>query len=158
KAFKLEEDYGLEGVSGDDLIGEEIKCLDLQFHYKGKWLSLDNTEVIDFQICKNPSTRMVMDARNKISFGFSLENCTRYAKIEINGMSIPLIGDNSNKASPIKNNLSSHKVHLSAKDITSDSHICRISSHQKKKRYGEAKIIKSVIVSESDSTTSSGSE
>ncbi|CAH1771251.1 15438_t:CDS:2, partial [Entrophospora sp. SA101] len=28
---KLEEDYGLEGISGDDLIGKEIKCLDLQF-------------------------------------------------------------------------------------------------------------------------------
>ena len=30
---KLEEDYGLEYLPGDDLIGEEIKCLDLQFHY-----------------------------------------------------------------------------------------------------------------------------
>ena len=32
---KLEEDYryGLKYLSGDDLIGEEIKCLDLQFHY-----------------------------------------------------------------------------------------------------------------------------
>ncbi|CAG8656541.1 8323_t:CDS:1, partial [Diversispora eburnea] len=46
---KLKEDYGLE------LIGKEIKGLDLQFHYKGKWQSLDCTEVIDFQICKNPS-------------------------------------------------------------------------------------------------------
>jgi len=27
----------------------------------------------------------------KISFGFSLENCKHYAKIEIDGMSIPLI-------------------------------------------------------------------
>ncbi|CAG8730603.1 12967_t:CDS:2 [Dentiscutata erythropus] len=41
---KLEEDYGLEGISGDDLIGKEIKCLDLQFRYKGKWRSLDESE------------------------------------------------------------------------------------------------------------------
>ncbi|CAG8474387.1 15621_t:CDS:2 [Cetraspora pellucida] len=34
---KLEENYRLEGISGDDLIGKEIKCLDLQFWYKGKW-------------------------------------------------------------------------------------------------------------------------
>jgi hypothetical protein len=59
---KLEEDYGLEYLSGDDLIGEEIKCLDLQFHYnnKGKWRSLDCTEVIDFQIRKNPSFDLVL--------------------------------------------------------------------------------------------------
>ncbi|CAG8764977.1 18198_t:CDS:2, partial [Racocetra persica] len=93
---KLEKDYGLEGISGDDLIGKEIKYLDLQFRYKGKWRSLDGTEVIDFQICKNPS--------------FDL----RYAKIEIDDMSILLIeedsrptGDSSSyKASSTKNNLS----------------------------------------------------
>ncbi|CAG8485868.1 13980_t:CDS:2 [Racocetra persica] len=50
----------------------------------------------------------------KISFGFSLENCKCYAKIEIDDMSIPLIkedsrptGDSSShKASSTKNNLS----------------------------------------------------
>jgi hypothetical protein len=57
---KLEEDYGLEGISGDNLIGKEIKCLDLQFQYKGKWRSLDDTEVIDFQIHKNPSFDLVL--------------------------------------------------------------------------------------------------
>ena len=50
---KLEEDHGLKCLSGDELIGEEIKGLDLQFCYKGKWRSLDFTEVIDFQIRKN---------------------------------------------------------------------------------------------------------
>src|SRR6266498_5770980 len=57
---KLEEDYGLECLSGDELIGEEIKGLDLQFHYKGKWRSLDCTEVIDFQIRKNLSFDLVL--------------------------------------------------------------------------------------------------
>src|SRR5439155_3457493 len=131
---KLEEDYGIrdfdENLYGGvvavpvenlyrDVIGE-IKCLDLQFHYKGKWRSLDGTEVIDFQIRKNPSFDLVLGRdwlwmrEAKISFGFSLENCKRYAKIEIDGMSIPLIeedsrptGDSSShKASSTKNNLS----------------------------------------------------
>ncbi|CAG8558738.1 11698_t:CDS:2, partial [Racocetra fulgida] len=75
----LEEDYGLEGISDDDLIGEEIKCLDLQFYYKGKWRSLVGTEVIDFQIRKNPSFDLVLGQewlwmhRAKMSFGFSSE-------------------------------------------------------------------------------------
>jgi len=47
---KLKEDYGIrdpvENLYGG-VIGE-IKCLDLQFQYKGKWRSLDGTEVIDF--------------------------------------------------------------------------------------------------------------
>ncbi|CAG8829798.1 28098_t:CDS:1, partial [Dentiscutata erythropus] len=116
----LEEDYRLEGISGDDLIGKEIKCLDLQFWYKGKWRSLDSTEVIDFQIRKNPSFDLMLGQdwlwmrEAKISFGFLLENCKHYAKIEINDMSIPLIekdsrptGDPSSyKASSTKNNLS----------------------------------------------------
>src|SRR5207244_957271 len=62
---KLEEDYGIrptcdpvENLYGD-VIGE-IKCLDLQFCYKGKWRSLDGTEVIDFQIRKNPSFDLVL--------------------------------------------------------------------------------------------------
>ncbi|CAG8578221.1 1619_t:CDS:1 [Diversispora eburnea] len=117
---KLEEDYGLEGVSDDDLIGEEIKCLDLQFCYKGKWRSLDATEVIDFQIRKNPSFDLVLGQewlwmhKAKISFEFSFEARSHHAKIEIDGMSIPLIeggskptGDSlSHKVSSSKNNLS----------------------------------------------------
>src|SRR5438128_9114771 len=51
----------------------------------------------------------------KISFGFSLGTCKHYAKIEIDGMSIPLIKEDSrpfrddslnHKASSTKNNLS----------------------------------------------------
>ncbi|CAG8438888.1 9105_t:CDS:2 [Cetraspora pellucida] len=116
---KLEENYGLEGISGDDLIGKEIKCLDLQFWYKGKWRSLDGTEVIDFQIRKNPSFDLVLGRdwlwmrEAKISLRFFLENCKCYAKIEIDGMSILLIeedsrptGDSSShKTSFTKNNL-----------------------------------------------------
>ncbi|CAG8767152.1 27731_t:CDS:2, partial [Dentiscutata erythropus] len=116
----LEEDYRLEGISGDDLIGKEIKCSDLQFRYKGKWRSLDGIKVIDFQIRKNLSFDLVLGQdwlwmrKAKISFGFSLENCKCYAKIEIDDMSIPLIeedskstGDSSShKASSTKNNLS----------------------------------------------------
>ncbi|CAG8672139.1 3495_t:CDS:2, partial [Racocetra persica] len=80
----------------------------------------DGTEVIDFQIHKNLLFDLVLEQdwlrmrEAKISFGFSLENCKRYAKIEINDMSIPLIkkdsrpiGDSSShKASSTKNNLS----------------------------------------------------
>ncbi|CAG8755171.1 19071_t:CDS:1, partial [Dentiscutata erythropus] len=117
---KLEEDYGLEGVSGDDLIGEEIKCLDLQFCYKGKWRSLDGTEVIDFQIRKNPSFDLVLRQewlwmhKVKIIFGFSPRTYEYRDKIVIDNMSIPLIeGDGrpmddskSHKTSSGKNNLS----------------------------------------------------
>ena len=42
-----------------DVIGE-INCLDLQFHYKEKWQSLDGTDAIDFQIRKNPSFDLVL--------------------------------------------------------------------------------------------------
>ncbi|CAG8849139.1 11332_t:CDS:1, partial [Gigaspora margarita] len=91
-----------------DVIGE-IKCLDLQFQYKGKWRSLDGTEVIDFQIRKNLSFDLVLGQdwlwmrEAKISFGFSSKTCSHYAKIVIDGMSIPLIKENSNKASSVKN-------------------------------------------------------
>ena len=106
---KLEEDYGLEGISGDDLIGAEIKCLDLQFCYKGKWRSLDATEVIDFQIRKNPSFDLVLGQewlwmrKAKIIFGFSPRTYEHRDKIVIDGMSIPLIEENSNKDSSGKN-------------------------------------------------------
>ncbi|CAG8780786.1 25721_t:CDS:2, partial [Gigaspora margarita] len=95
------------GVSVDnlykDVIGK-IKCLDLQFQYKGKWHSLDSTEVIDFQIHKNLSFDLVLGQDwlwmhgAKISFGFSSETCSHHAKIVIDSMSILLIED-SNKAS-----------------------------------------------------------
>jgi len=119
---KLEEDYGLECLSGDELIGEEIKGLDLQFHYKGKWQSLDCTEVIDFQIRKNPSFDLVLGQdwlwmrEAKISFGHCPKTCVRHAKIVIDGMSIPLIDEDFNKASSTKNN--SPKTDLSLEEIT----------------------------------------
>ncbi|CAG8629568.1 11117_t:CDS:2 [Funneliformis caledonium] len=75
-----------------DVIGE-INCLDLRFRYKGKWQSLDDTNTIYFKIRKN------------------LTSYDPYAKIVIDGMNIPLIGDNnrptgdslSHNTSPIKN-------------------------------------------------------
>ncbi|CAG8731935.1 11138_t:CDS:2, partial [Dentiscutata heterogama] len=45
---KLESDYGLEGIVGDVLIGEEIKGLDLQFCIKRKWQSLDGMSILLF--------------------------------------------------------------------------------------------------------------
>ncbi|CAG8451314.1 7864_t:CDS:2 [Dentiscutata heterogama] len=80
---KLESDHGLESIVGDDLIGEEIKGLDLQFYIKRKWQSLNNTELIDFQIHKNPSFDLVLG-----------QDC------------IPLFNEDFNKASFTKNNLS----------------------------------------------------
>ncbi|CAG8590247.1 10885_t:CDS:10 [Diversispora eburnea] len=110
----LEEDYGLEGISGDDLIGEEIKYLDLQFCYKRKWQSLDATEVIDFQICKNLLFDLMLERewlwmhKAKISFEFSSETCEHRAKIIIDDISILLIDEDFNKASTTKNNLPKH--------------------------------------------------
>ena len=107
-------------------------------------------------------------------FEHSPKTYVRQAEIVIDDMSIPLIEENSNKDSSGKND--PHKSDLSMEEITnmikkilsdvednqsgsSDSHKSQHCSHQKKKRYGDAKIIKSVIVSESDSSTSSsGSE
>ncbi|CAG8850418.1 12269_t:CDS:2, partial [Racocetra persica] len=83
-------DYGLEGISGDDLIDKEIKCLDLQFRYKGKCRSLDGTEVIDFQIRKNLS----FDLIDNISI-LLIEEDSR-----------PTDNFSSYKASSTKNNLS----------------------------------------------------
>src|SRR4051812_12048013 len=117
---KLESDHGLEGLLDEDIIGEEIKGLDLQFHYKGKWRGLGNTEVIDFLIRKNPSFDLVLGQdwlwmrEAKISFEYSPKTYTRHARIVIDGMSIPLIeGDSSpignsksHKASSSKNNSS----------------------------------------------------
>jgi len=74
---RLEEDYGLGGLPDEDVTCEKIKCLDLQFYYKGKWRSLNDTEMIDFQICKNPSFDLVLGQewlwmrKAKIIFGFS---------------------------------------------------------------------------------------
>ncbi|CAG8644112.1 9617_t:CDS:1, partial [Diversispora eburnea] len=127
---KLEEDYGLEGVSGDDLIGAEIKCLDLQFCYKGKWRSLDGTEVIDFQIRKNPLFDLVLGQewlwmhKVKIIFGFFPRTYEHRDKIVIDNMSIPLIegygrpmdDSKSHKTSSGKNN--SPKSDLSIEEIT----------------------------------------
>ncbi|CAG8599159.1 11352_t:CDS:1, partial [Paraglomus occultum] len=120
---KLEEDYGLGCLSGDELIGEEIKGLDLQFQYKGKWRSLDCTELIDFQIRKNPSFDLVLGQdwlwmrEAKISFGFSSETCSHHAKLVIDNMSIPLIEENSR---PFRDNSLSHKA-SSTKNNSSNS-------------------------------------
>jgi len=106
---KLETDHGLEGLLDEDVIGEEIKGLDLQFQDEGKWRSLDCTEVIDFQIRKNPSFDLVLGQdwlwmrKAKISFERSPKTYVRHAKIVIDGMSIPLIEENSNKDSSGKN-------------------------------------------------------
>ncbi|CAG8575769.1 3191_t:CDS:2, partial [Dentiscutata heterogama] len=86
---KLESDHELEGIVGDDLIGEEIKGLDLQFRIKRKWQSLGDTELIDFQIHKNPSFNLVLRQdwlwmhEAKISFRHSPKTCVCYAKIVI---------------------------------------------------------------------------
>ncbi|CAJ0924801.1 3420_t:CDS:2 [Entrophospora sp. SA101] len=111
----LGEEYGIGFVSVGaekiykDAIGE-IKCLDLQFQYNGKWQSLDGTEVIDFQIRKNPSFDLVLGQdwlwvrEAKISFEFSSKTCEHRAKIVIDGMSIPLTDEDFNKANSTKNN------------------------------------------------------
>ncbi|CAG8616498.1 9109_t:CDS:2 [Diversispora eburnea] len=107
---KLEEDYGLEGISGDDLIGEEIKYLDLQFCYKRKWQCLDGTELWMHKV--------------KIIFGFSPRTYEHRDKIVIDDINIPLIeGDGrpmddskSHKTSSGKNNLP--KSDLSIEEIT----------------------------------------
>jgi len=108
----------------------EIKCLDLQFRYKEKWQSLDSTEVIDFQIRKNPSFDLVLRqdwlwmCEAKINFRFSPETYSHHAKIVIDGMSIPLI-ENFNKTSftkndPYKSNLSEKEIVNMIKKILSD--------------------------------------
>ncbi|CAG8639709.1 23043_t:CDS:2 [Cetraspora pellucida] len=79
----LKSDHRLEGIVGDDLIGEEIKGLDLQFRIKRKWQSLA-----------------------KISFEHSPKTHVCHAKIVIDGMSIPLFEEDFNKVSSTKNNLS----------------------------------------------------
>ncbi|CAG8752459.1 13930_t:CDS:1 [Dentiscutata erythropus] len=126
---KLEEDYELEGISGDNLIDKEIKCLDLQFWYKGKWQSLNGTEVIDFQIRKNPSFDLVLGRdwlwirEAKISFEYPPKTYTRHARIVIDDMSIPLIKENSNKASSSKNNLSDSETEIDKPDLNLEKFI-----------------------------------
>jgi len=72
-----------------DVIGE-INCLDLQFHYKGKWQSLDYTDAIYFKIRKNPTFDLVLGQgwlwAHEVKMRFNPN-----AKIVIDGMSIPLI-------------------------------------------------------------------
>ena len=65
---KFEEDYEIRPICSpienlyEDVIGE-IKYLDLQFWYKRKWRSLDCSELIDFQICKNPSFDLILGVK-----------------------------------------------------------------------------------------------
>ncbi|CAG8634466.1 10369_t:CDS:1 [Cetraspora pellucida] len=109
---KLKSDHRLEGIVNDDLISEKIKSLDLQFRIKRKWQSLGDTELIDFQIHKNPLFDLVLGQdwlwmhEPKISFGHSPKTHVHYAKIVIDGMSILLFDEDFNKASFTKNNLS----------------------------------------------------
>src|SRR6185369_10582004 len=140
-------DYGLEGISSDDLIGKEIKCLDLQFRYKGKWRSLDGTEVIDFQIRKNPLFDLVLGQdwlwahEAKISFKFSpgiYEQCgiitdpKNHCFVIIDGMSIPLTDEDFNKASSSKN--SSLNSDLSIEEITNMIKNLSLRSEDNKQR------------------------
>ncbi|CAG8809403.1 26837_t:CDS:2, partial [Racocetra persica] len=95
---KLKEDYGLEGIS-------------------------DGTKVIDFQIHKNLSFDLVLGwnwlwmREAKISFEYFPKTCVHHAKIVIDGMSIPLIEENSNKASSSKNNLSHSETEIDKPDL-----------------------------------------
>ncbi|CAG8799144.1 7579_t:CDS:2, partial [Racocetra persica] len=59
----------------------------------------------------------------KISFGYSPKTCVHYAKIVINGMSIPLIKENSNKASSSKNNLSRSETEIDKPDLNLEKFI-----------------------------------
>ncbi|CAG8671977.1 11248_t:CDS:1, partial [Acaulospora colombiana] len=87
-----------------DVIGE-INCLDLQFQYKGTYHSLDNTDVINFEIRKNPTFDLVLGQgwlwAHEVKMCFNPN-----AKIVIDGMSIPLIDEDFNKVSSSKNNSS----------------------------------------------------
>src|SRR2546421_7533434 len=123
---KLKSNHGILPSCGPaeclygDVIGE-INCLDLQFRYKGKWQSLDYTDAIYFKIRKNPTFDLVLGRGwlwvHEVKMNFKLSskgNHDPHAKIEIDGMSIPLIRDNnrptgdssSHNASSTKNNLS----------------------------------------------------
>ncbi|CAG8690789.1 11420_t:CDS:1, partial [Dentiscutata erythropus] len=88
-----------------------------------------DTELIDFQIHKNPSFDLVLGQdwlwmrEAKISFGYSPKTCVRYAKIVIDSMSIPLIEENSNKASSSKNNLSHSKTEINKPDLNLEKFI-----------------------------------
>ncbi|CAG8814827.1 9387_t:CDS:2, partial [Dentiscutata erythropus] len=92
--------------------------------------SLGDTELIDFQIHKNPTFDLVLGQdwlwmrEAKISFEHSPKTCVRYAKIVIDSMSIPLFDKDFNKASSTKNNLSKStesKPDASSNSDTSDS-------------------------------------
>ncbi|CAG8724397.1 10621_t:CDS:2, partial [Gigaspora margarita] len=96
----------------EDAIGE-IHCLDLQFQYKEAYHSLDGTDAIDFEIRKNPPFDLVLGQgwlwvhEVKMSFKLSPKGSFNpYAKIVMQGMSIPLIDEDFNKTSSTKNNSS----------------------------------------------------
>ncbi|CAG8556690.1 14610_t:CDS:2 [Cetraspora pellucida] len=136
---QLKEDYGIcdpvENLYGDVI--SKIKCLDLQFCYKEKWRSLDDTEM-----CKA-----------KISFGHSLKTYDSYVRIVIDGISIPLIKENSNKDSFMKNN--SPNSNPSPKDIED---IIRFIIHAvEKEKMKKAKVTRTISVSKSESSVSDSS-
>ncbi|CAG8791044.1 24752_t:CDS:2, partial [Dentiscutata erythropus] len=127
---KLKEDYRIcdpvENLYGD-VIGE-IKCLDLQFCYKVKWRSLDA----------------------KIGFRFSSEINDFYAKIVIDGMSIPLIEEGSRPIALEETTDMFKKLSLRSKD-----------DKQQKRRHGIFRNIppqENKVKYSTDSDTSSNSD
>ncbi|CAG8662505.1 25534_t:CDS:1, partial [Racocetra persica] len=86
------------------------------------------TEVIDFQIRKNPLFNLVLGQewlwmyKAKIGFRFSSE-INDYAKIVIDSISILLIEENSNKASFSKNNLSDSETEIDKPDLNLEKFI-----------------------------------
>nr|CAG8637708.1 15071_t:CDS:1 [Entrophospora candida] len=113
-----------------DAIGE-INCLDLQFQYKGTYHSLDNTDVINFEIRKNPTFDLVLGQgwlwAHEVKMRFNPN-----AKIVIDGMSIPLIDEDFNKASSSKN--SSLESDLSIEEITNMIKILSLRSEDNKQQ------------------------
>ncbi|CAG8509496.1 13482_t:CDS:2 [Gigaspora margarita] len=94
----------------------------IRFYYKEKWRSLNDTEIINFQIRKNPSFNLVLGQewlymrKAKIIFGFSSRTYEQRDKIVIDGISIPLIEKDFNKASSTKND--PYKSDLLEEEIT----------------------------------------
>ncbi|CAG8791652.1 20977_t:CDS:2 [Cetraspora pellucida] len=109
---KLKEDYGIHDPV-ENLYGDVI----------------DGTEVIDFQIRKNSLFDLVLGQEwlwmheAKISFGYSPKTCVCHAKIVIDGMSIPLIKEKSNKASSSKNNLFHSETEIDKPDLNLEKFI-----------------------------------
>ncbi|KAF0497943.1 hypothetical protein F8M41_020620 [Gigaspora margarita] len=115
---KLKSNHGIHPSCSlvNNLYGDvidEINCLDLQFHHKAKWQSLDRIDAIEFEIRKNSRFNLVLGQGwlwiHEVEMSFKLshkENFDSLAKIIIDSMCIPLIDKDFNKVSPSKNNSS----------------------------------------------------